>query len=175
MDEENKVVEMETQEPDAEQQEAASVSVAEMQRRIKKEKEKYEKMLADQKSEHEREKLKSKLSKDEREAAEQKEKDDEIQRLKAQLLRNEMTNKAAKALSESGFAIDDVIMDYFVREDEESTLEAVRTFTKLINEKVSERLKESARQEPPTKGGTGGGAGSFNVADFARQKRIIKG
>lgn len=152
------------------------VSVAEMQRRIKAEKEKYEALIQKQKEEHERERQKDKMTKDELEEHEAQEKDRKIADLEAQLNRTEMTAKAAKALGEAGFTIDDETMEFVVREDEEKTLEAVQSFTKLINDRVNERLKENARQEAPQKGGTGSTTpASFNVAEFARKNRLIKG
>lgn len=163
---------------DEEQEDEGKISESVLKRRLASQKkaieERFQKQIEDLKNAHEIEKQKAKMTKDEQKKFEQEQKDAEIKRLKAELLKNTLTNKASIALAEAGFSADEDLLSFVIREDEELTMSAVKTFTELVEARVSERLKESARQSAPLNGNTTGGTTSFNVADFARENRIIK-
>ncbi len=130
--------------------EDVTVSVKEMQRRLAAEKSKYEKKLADLHAEHELEKQKAKMSKEEKKSFELSQKEKELETYKAKVLKLTLSNKATSVLSQKGISANEDILSYVIKDDEDSTLEAIDNFANLIDGLVNEKLKESARQTPPT-------------------------
>lgn len=99
-----------------------------------KEAEKLAKMSADQKKEYEFEKL-------------QQENDE----LKKAQNRYELGREASKILSESGIAVTDEILGIVVREDAETTSEAVKAFSSIVDKVSDERMKEKLKGTSPKK------------------------
>ncbi|WP_100066052.1 capsid assembly scaffolding protein Gp46 family protein [Miniphocaeibacter massiliensis] len=103
------------------------------------------------------------------------ESDSELETLRQENLQLKLTNVATKALEEKGFDVDEKILGIVVREDEESTKEAVKTMNSLVESLVNKKIKESARESTPKAGsGTSGGARKFSMSDFASKQRIAK-
>ena len=94
--------------------------------------EKLAKMNADEKREHERQKL-------EEELAEYKRKDQFYS----------LSKEASKMLSEHNIHADDELLSFVVKDDAESTQEAVNTFVSMFNEKVEEGVKQALSGNSP--------------------------
>ncbi len=129
-----------------------TISIKEMKRRIAAEQKKFNKKIEEMKVEFELEKEKAKMSKEEKKSFELKQKEKELADYKAKVLKLELTSKATKVLVEKGLKADENILSYVIREDEDSTLEAIENFSELIDGLVNQKLKESARQTAPTDG-----------------------
>lgn len=87
------------------------------------------KMNADEKREYELEKLKQ-----------------ENEELKAVQIRFELGKEATKMLATSGITATDEILDFVVREDAETTSEAVKAFTELITDTADALVKEKLKE-----------------------------
>lgn len=99
-----------------------------------KEAEKLAKMNAEQKREYEFEKLQR-----------------ENEELKAAQNKYELGREATKILSESGITATDEILNFVVREDAETTGEAVKTFSELVDKLSDEKMKEKLKGKSPKK------------------------
>ncbi len=180
MAEEIKNVEVEEQDIDVESNEDSkkeeTISVKEMKRRIASEQKKFNKQIEEMKAEFELEKEKAKMSKEEKKSFELKQKEKELADYKAKILKLELTSKATKVLSEKGLKADDKILSYVIREDEDSTLEAIEGLSELIDGIVNERVKENARQTAPTDGRTtiDKDESIGSKSELANKHRIIK-
>ena len=93
---------------------------------------KLEKMNKEQRDEHERQKL-------EEELAEYKRKDQFYS----------LSKEASKMLSEHDIHADDELLSFVVKDDAESTQEAVNTFVTMFNEKVEEGVKQALSGKSP--------------------------
>lgn len=96
--------------------------------------EKLAKMNADEKREYELEKLQR-----------------ENEELKAAQSRFELGKEATKMLATTGITATDEILDFVVREDAETTSEAVKSFADLVDKVSDERMKEKLKGNPPKK------------------------
>ena len=96
--------------------------------------EKLAKMNADEKQQYEFEKLKA-----------------ENEALKAEKNKVSLGKEAAKMLSEASIVADDEVLEFVVRADAEQTKVAVSAFTKLVQKKVDEAVKEKLKGTPPKK------------------------
>ena len=94
--------------------------------------EKLAKMNAEEKREHERQKL-------EEELAEYKRKDQFYS----------LSKEASKMLSDHNIHADDELLSFVVKDDAESTQEAVNTFVTMFNEKVEEGVKQALSGKSP--------------------------
>ena len=94
--------------------------------------EKLAKMNADEKREHERQKL-------EEELAEYKRKDQFYS----------MSKEASKMLSEHNIHADDELLSFVVKDDAEATQAAVNTFVTMFNDKVEEGVKQALSGKSP--------------------------
>src|SRR5699024_10894265 len=94
--------------------------------------EKLAKMNAEEKREHERQKL-------EEELAEYKRKDQFYS----------LSKEASKMLSEHNIHADDELLSFVVKDDAETTQEAVNTFLTMFNEKVAEGVKQASSGKSP--------------------------
>lgn len=97
-----------------------------------KEAEKLAKMTADQKREYEFEKLQR-----------------ENEQLKQSQNRFELGKVATSILAETGITANDEILDFVVREDAETTSEAVKAFSELVDKISDERMKEKLKGTSP--------------------------
>lgn len=118
------------------------------------------KMNADEKREYELEKLKQ-----------------ENEELKAVQIRFELGKEATKMLATSGITATDEILDFVVREDAETTSEAVIAFTELITDTADALVKEKLKGNGPRKqtGVTGiTKQDILNIKDSAERIRAIQ-
>lgn len=118
------------------------------------------KMNADEKREYELEKLKQ-----------------ENEELKAVQIRFELGKEATKMLATSGITATDEILDFVVREDAETTSEAVKAFTELITDTADALVKEKLKGNAPRKqtGVTGiTKQDILNIKDSAERIRAIQ-
>lgn len=73
----------------------------------------------------------------------------ENEELKAAQNRYSLGREATKMLSDSGIIADDDVLSFVVREDAESTKEAVSTFSALIDRISDERMREKLKGNSP--------------------------
>src|SRR5699024_3874064 len=90
------------------------------------------KMNAEEKREHERQKL-------EEELAEYKRKDQFYS----------LSKEASKMLSEHNIHADDELLSFVVKDDAEATQAAVNTFVSMFNDRVEEGVKQELSGKPP--------------------------
>ncbi|HFI0338675.1 TPA: DUF4355 domain-containing protein [Streptococcus suis] len=139
-----------------------TVSLAEMQRRLKQAEDKHQLELAnlqaDVQKQIEEAVAKAKLSDEELEALKEKERQDAIQAiqdenatLKAQIAHRQMQDLAIKELEKQGVPVNESTLAFVVKDDEEATKLAVTNMANILNIKKREEAKSSA---PITSGGT---------------------
>lgn len=139
-----------------------TVSLAEMQRRLKQAEDKHQLELAnlqaDVQKQIEEAVAKAKLSDEELEALKEKERQDAIQAiqdenatLKAQIAHRQMQDLAIKELEKQGVPVNESTLAFVVKNDEEATKLAVTNMANILNIKKREEAKSSA---PITSGGT---------------------
>ena len=139
-----------------------TVSLAEMQRRLKQTEDKHQLELAnlqaDVQKQIEEAVAKAKLSDEELEALKEKERQDAIQAiqdenatLKAQIAHRQMQDLAIKELEKQGVPVNESTLAFVVKDDEEATKLAVTNMANILNIKKREEAKSSA---PITSGGT---------------------
>ena len=120
--------------------------------------EKLAKMNADEKQQYEFEKLKA-----------------ENEALKAEKNKVSLGKEAAKMLSEANIFADDDVLEFVVRADAEQTKVAVSAFTKLVEKKVDEAVKEKLKGTPPKKPtGTPGALTKEDIMKIANASERVK-
>lgn len=93
---------------------------------------------------------------------------DELQSLKDEKTRNEMTNIARTMLSEADIVLSEGLLGRLVTLDADETKEAVTSFIKDFNKAVSEQVNKTIRQDAPRQ--TGGMSKQTNYgASLAKQ------
>lgn len=135
-----------------------TVSVAEMQRRIKKEQERfedYQRELEDKFEEklNEAEKLR-KMNEEEKQKYEQEKKDKRIEELENQLNRHGLEKEATSMLAEHDIPISDEVFNVVVGGDADQTKEKVDWFVELIDGIAEKKIEDYKKGETPksTKG-----------------------
>lgn len=154
------------------------VSLAEMQRRLKQAEEKHARETAEAiEKALEKYKAESELSGKELEAYRQKEAEaekqkmlDEIDQLKKDKVKRELTDEAIKSLSSRKLPVSDKVLSFVVKETAEATLEAISDFEGII----SAIKAEYTQSEPPGVSSSFGGANPQSHGDIFRGSRIIK-
>ena len=146
-------------------QEDKTVAVAEMKRRIEKEKERYENELARFEAEKEQaiqeaiEKAKKEatlsgkeLEKYREEEAKRKEQSylDRIAELERESTRRELKDEAIRTLGEKALPINERVLNFVVKDTAEETLQAIEDMAFIISEQKNEK---AASQPPRTSGG----------------------
>jgi len=94
--------------------------------------EKLAKMNADEKREHERQKL-----------------EEELEEYKRKDQFYSLSKEASKMLSENNIHADDELLSFVVKEDAEATQAAVNSFVNIFNEKVEEGVKQALSGKSP--------------------------
>lgn len=153
------------------------VSVAEMQRRLKQAEEKHAQSTAEAiEKALEKYKAESELSGKELEAYRQKEAEaekqkmlDEIDRLKKDKVKRELTDEAIKSLSSRQLPVNDKVLAFVVKETADDTLQAIADFEAII----SAIKAQYTQSEPPKTSSSFGGDERTSRADTFRQARII--
>lgn len=74
-----------------------------------------------------------------------------IAELEAKINRSGLEKEASKMLSESGIAASDEILALVVKDDAESTQEAVNGFAELVNQLADNKVKEMLKGKTPRK------------------------
>ena len=162
-------------------QEDKTVAVAEMKRRIEKEKERYESELATIKAEQDKaiqdaiEKAKKEatlsgkeLEKYREEEAKRKEQSylDRIAELERESTRRELKDEAIRTLCEKALPINERVLKFVVKDTAEETLQAIEDMAAIILEQKNEK---AASQPPRTSGGLGAQtASNADVFDKAK-------
>ncbi len=174
--EETENVEEKEESKDSTKEKEATISVSEMKRRIAAEQKKFNKQIEEMKAEYELEKEKAKMTKEEKKSFELKQKEKELEEYRNKVKKLTLTSKATSVLAEKGIKANEEILSYVIRDDEDSTLEAIENFKELIDGLVNERVKESARQSAPTDSRVNLNTDNetVNKAEWARKHRIIK-
>lgn len=143
-----------------------TVSIAEMQRRLKQAEEKHQMELAKAKTDIQKQiddaVAKAKMSDEELEALKEKERQDAIKAiqeenatLKAQIAHRQMQDIAIKELEKQGVPVNESTLAFVVKDDEEATKLAVTNMANILN--IQKR--EEAKSNPPkTSGGSDGGS-----------------
>lgn len=155
-----------------------TVSVAEMQRRLKQVEEKYTKDKADAiEKAIEKYKAETELTGKELEAYRQKEAEaekqkmlDEINQLKKDKVKRELTDEAIKSLSSRKLPVNDKVLSFVVKETADDTLNAISDFESII----SAIKAEFTQSEPPRVSSSFGGSSTKSHGDIFRDSRIIK-
>ena len=144
-----------------EQEGDKTVSIAEMQRRLKLAEDKHQMELAQAKTDIQKQiedaVAKAKMSDEELQALKEKEKQEALQAvqeenatLKAQIARRQMQDIAIKELEKQGVPVNESTLAFVVKDDEEATKLAVTNMANILNIKKREEAKSSA---PITSGG----------------------
>lgn len=143
-----------------------TVSIAEMQRRLKQAEDKHQLELANLQSNVKKQiedaVAKAKMSDEELEALKEKERQDAIKAiqeenatLKAQIAQRQMQDIAIKELEAQGVPVNESTLAFVVKDDEEATKLAVTNMANILNIKK----REEAKSNPPkTSGGNDGGS-----------------
>lgn len=143
-----------------------TVSIAEMQRRLKQAEDKHQIELANLQANVQKQiedaVAKAKMSDDELEALKEQERQDSIkaikeenETLKAQIAHRNMQDLAIKELEKQGVPVNESTLAFVVKDDEEATKLAVTNMANILN--VQKR--EEAKSTPPkTSGGTDEGS-----------------
>ncbi len=113
------------------------------------------------------------LSAEDRAKEEAKGKDNEIAELKEQLRLKELDTDTTNLLHEKG--IDISFKDFLMRNDSESTLEAVKVFKRVYDEAVEKEVeKRYLVGETPSISNVSGGSAKINIGEYAAESRLIK-
>ena len=155
-----------------------TVSVAEMQRRLKAAEEKHNQELNSLKSDVQKQideaVAKAKMSEDELKALHDKEQQEKIKAiqqenatLKAQIEQRKMQDVAMKELEAQGVPVNETTLAFVVKGDEEATRAAVSDLANIL----SAQKREAAKSNPPKTSGDGGGSYHGAAEDkFAKAK-----
>lgn len=76
---------------------------------------------------------------------------DYIAELEAKINRSGLEKEASKLLSEGGLVADDKILNLVVKDTAEDTLEAVNSFTALVNDLADKKVSEMLKGKTPKK------------------------
>lgn len=149
-----------------EQESTKTVSIAEMQRRLKQAEDKHQLELANLQADVQKQiedaVAKAKMSDEELQALKEKEKQEALQAiqeenatLKAQIAHRNMQDLAIKELEKQGVPVNESTLAFVVKDDEEATKLAVTNMANILNIKK----REEAKSNPPkTSGGNDGGS-----------------
>ncbi|WP_438837962.1 capsid assembly scaffolding protein Gp46 family protein [Streptococcus pluranimalium] len=154
-----------------------TVSLAEMQRRLKQAEEKHAQAtqeaiaqaLEQYKAENE---LSGKELEEYRKQVAEAEKQkmlDEIDQLKKDKVKRELTDEAIKTLSSRKLPVNDKVLGFVVKDTADGTLQAISDFESII----SEIKAEFTQSEPPKTSSSFGGESNKSRADMFRSSRII--
>ncbi|MGQ7367270.1 capsid assembly scaffolding protein Gp46 family protein [Streptococcus suis] len=154
------------------------VSLAEMQRRLKQAEEKHAQATQEAIAQAlEKYKAESELTGKELEAYRQKEAEaekqkmlDEIDQLKKDKVKRELTDEAIKTLSSRKLPVNDKVLSFVVKDTADGTLQAIADFESII----SEIKAEYTQSEPPKMSSSFGGESTKSHGDIFRGSRIIK-
>lgn len=153
------------------------VSLAEMQRRLKQAEEKHAQSTADAiEKALEKYKAETELSGKELEAYRQKEAEaekqkmlDEIDQLKKDKVKRELTDEAIKSLASRNLPVNDKVLGFVVKETADDTLQAIADFEAII----SSIKAEYTQSQPPKMSSSFGSDDTTSRADTFRKARII--
>lgn len=160
-----------------EQESGKTVSIAEMQRRLKQAEDKHQLELAniqaDVQKQIEDAVAKAKMSDEELEALKEKERQDAIKAiqeenatLKAQIAHRNMQDLAIKELEKQGVPVNESTLAFVVKDDEEATKLAVTNMANILN--IQKR--EEAKSNPPKTSGGNGDSSKRGKDKFASAK-----
>lgn len=155
-----------------------TVSLAEMQRRLKQAEEKHAQAtqeaitqaLEQYKAENE---LSGKELEEYRKQVAEAEKQkllDKISDLEKEQTKRELTDEAIKTLSERKLPVNDKVLGFVVKDTADGTLQAIADFESII----SEIKAEYTQSEPPKMSSSFGGESTKSRGDIFRGSRIIK-
>lgn len=118
----------------------------------------------------------SKMTADEKNAAELKALRDEINGYKEAAARSEMTKQARAILSDKNIHVDDALLANLISDNAENTKASVENFVALFNAAVDKAVKEALKGDTPRKGNPAGGITKeqiLAVKDRAERQRLI--
>ena len=92
-----------------------------------------------------------KMNADEKAEYEAKKQAEYIAELEAKINRSGLEKEASKMLSEAGIVAGDEILAFVVKDNAESTQEAVNGFTELVNQLADNKVKEMLKGKTPRK------------------------
>lgn len=118
----------------------------------------------------------SKMTADEKNAAELKSLRDELDGYKAEKARSEMTKQAREILSDKGIHVNDDLLANLISDNAENTKASVENFVNLFQSAVDKAVKEALKGETPRKGNPTGGMTKeqiMAVANRAERQRLI--
>ena len=143
-----------------------TVSIAEMQRRLKQAEDKHQLELANLQADVQKQiedaVAKAKMSDEELEALKEKERQDAIKAiqeenatLKAQIAHRQMQDIAIKELEAQGVPVNESTLAFVVKDDQEATKLAVTNMANILN---IQKREEAKTNPPKTSGGSDGGS-----------------
>ena len=101
-------------------------------------------------------------------------KDEELERLRNELLKHQLIDVAKNELINSGIVPNFEMLEMVIGEDEDRTIEKTKAIISLIENQTNEKLKKIAREKTPTIGiKATKESESFNVAEFTKKNRKI--
>lgn len=167
-----------TMEPASTPESEKMVTVAEMMRRLNKVNKEHEENTQKSIAQAlEKYKAESELTGKELEAYRQKEAEaekqkmlDEIDQLKKDKVKRELTDEAIKSLSSRKLPVNDKVLSFVVKDTADDTLQAISDFESII----SEIKAEYTQSEPPKMSSSFGGEYTKSRGDIFRGSRIIK-
>ncbi|MFS1663343.1 DUF4355 domain-containing protein [Streptococcus sp. zg-JUN1979] len=173
----NKPIDNPTEEESNQHEAEKTVSVAEMQRRLKAAEDKHQTELTELRESLDQQikeaVSKATMSDEELEALKEKERQDAIQaieqenaELKAQIAKRQMQDVAIKELESQGIPVNESTLAFVVKDDEDSTKTAVANMANILNA----QKREEAVSNPPKSSGGVGGQSSHEGDKFAKAK-----
>lgn len=103
---------------------------------------------------------------------------DYIAELEAKINRSGLEKEASKLLSEGGLVADDKILNLVVKDTAEDTLEAVNSFTALVNDLADKKVSEMLKGKTPKKVEQTTSAGitkeQFNRMGYKSRNELLK-
>lgn len=135
---------------------------------------KFAKWEAAKAKELEEERRKATLSAEELQKLEAQEKDSKIADYERRIAQMEITSSANARLATKGLAVDDETLSFVLRDTEEETLKAVDALSNFVEKAINERIKASARQQPPKASASKPTQSGESLSDFAAKNRLIK-
>lgn len=119
----------------------------------------------------------SKMTAEEKNAAELKSLRDELDGYKAEKARSEMTKQARAILSDKNIHVGDELLANLISDNAETTKASVENFVKLFESAVEKAVKDALKGEVPRKGNPNGGMTKeqiLAVTNRAERQKLIQ-
>jgi len=162
--------------------EQPTITETQLQSRLKRQEKalakKYEQSMSDYKEKFEDlqdEFKKLKMSEEEVKKFDEDKRQQEIERLANENNYLKMIKVATEQLSESKLPVNDALLDFVIRDNEEQTVNACNALSDLVDSLVTDKLNQSARTSNLNGGKSkvSSSKDSFNPREYANKNRIV--